>query len=249
MSIARIEELFSEGEAISVKNSRGQMSFWVKKLNAFERDEAIKDARGARAQRMLTFDDDEGEQASIKLQMQEMSKSQLVEDLLHREAASFMLEADAAVRAEKEWQEKLVALDRADLEGSEPSEAQQRTMNKITAEFQSAVLLEQQKRLREKKAEYDAMSVDDLHEAYRAAYREMLGATAFHEEKSTTEIWYALYDVEVELDDNGEPIQDTAKPGARTLKSRDEVNRLPDAVTEAVVRSLSASPNEEQAKN
>lgn len=249
MGLARIEELFSEGTTIVVRGSKGNMPFWVKKLNAFERDEAIKDARGARARRMLAFDRDENEQAAMEVMLSEMSKDELVEDLLQRKAGTFMIEADAAVRAEKEWQERVLALDRSDVEGSKPSESEQRAMDQIATEFQGAVLLEQQSRLRQQKSDYDAMSIDALHKEYRKAWREMQGATAFHEEKTVTEAWYALHYVTVDFDEDDNPIEETAKPGARVLDSRDGVARLPDVVMAEVAKALAGQPSEEQAKN
>lgn len=253
-TFARIQDLFREGTILVLKHESPdgteRIPVYVKKLNALEKDEAIKDARAARARRMLTFDRDEDEQLTLTSMLESIDDTELVEDLLRRKAGELLMKAEDEVRADKSWAERLEAIDRSAIakDGNLPKEEQD-LLSAITKEFSTAVDKAHAKLMRTHKRDLDAMSRSELEKDYRTAWRDMLGATAFYETRRQTELWYALREAEVDLDGDGEPIESTLKVGPRICETRAAVNDLPDHVVTQVLTVLDGEMTSREAGN
>jgi len=248
-TFARIQDLFREGDVLVLEAGDERLPVYVKKLNALERDETIKDARAARARRMLTFDRDEDEQLTITSMLESITDEELVEDLVRRKAGEFLAKAEDEVRADKSWKERLEAIDRSALANDgKLSDQEQRLLNDVTREFQAAIEKAHQKQLRQYMRDLQGTPRADLEKDYREAWREMLGSTAFYETRRQTEIWYALRECEVELVD-GVPDLSTLKVGQRLCDQRADVNDLPDDVIRRVLQVLDGEMTSRDAGN
>lgn len=255
--LRRIQDLFREGD-ITILEPRhpetgevlDRIPVFVKKLSALEKDEAVKDARAARARKMLAFDRDEDEQVTLTSMLGSFSDDDLREDLLRRKAGEFLLKAEDEVRADKSWRERLDAIDRSALgeDGKVPAE-EQALLEELVNEFQQAITKAQSRLMRVHLGELKKEGREELEASYRTAWREMLGSTAFYEARRQTEVWYALRDCQVQLDEDGDPILTTLEVGERICATRAEVNDLPDDVITQVLRVLDGEMTSREAGN
>ncbi len=250
-TLKRIQDLFRRGDVVVLEAENGEtVTVFVNKLNSLERDEAVKDGRQARALRMLSFDRNENEQAQLDVLIADMADEQLIEDLLRRRAGELLLKADDEVRSQPEWKEKIEALDRAQITAEGLASSHERQLiTDLALEYEAAVSALHQKLQRGELRELRATSRAELVKSYRRVWREMLGSTAFVEAKRQSEIWYALRDCEVELDDDNAPILETLKVGARICPERVDVNSLPDEIVARVVAALDGEMSSREAGN
>ena len=143
------------------------------------------------------------------------------------------------LRSEEVWKERLEAIDRAaNLDDRPSSEEEKKLAVDLLLEYQREVEKRQRVALRTEKRDLDDLTRDELEAEYRKSWREMLGATAYHEAKRQTELWLALHDCTVEFDEDGRPVMDTLVVGERLLDERAEVLTLPDEVIVKVVEAL-----------
>jgi len=227
-ALQRIQELFRQGTVVRLGDD---ITLWVKKLNALEKDEAVKDGRQARALRMIAFDRSEDEQAQIGLAVEEMSNDDLQRMLLDRSAGELLLKADEEVRADEKWRERLDAIERSGLmQSTRRSEQEDRTLAELLVEFQEAVNKEHRLLMRQELQDLKKKSREELQSAFRAAWRERLGIDAYHASKEQSEIWMSLYECTVQFDEDGDPDLKTLKVGEQVCADRAEVLTLPDEV-------------------
>jgi len=255
-TFARIQDLFREGQVVVLDHADAdgkiveRIPVYVKKLNALEKDEAIKDARAARARRMLTFDRDEDEQVTLTSMLEGITDDELVSDLMRRKAGEFLAKAEDEIRADKSWKDRLEAIDRAAIASDgRISDEEQKLLNDLAREFQAAIEKAHQKLLRQYSRDLSGTPRAELEKDYRQAWRDMLGATSFYEARRQTEIWYALRECEVQLADDGEPLLSTLKVGPRLCESRADVNDLPDHVIEKVITVLDGEMTSRESGN
>lgn len=255
-TLQRIQDLFRKGDVLVLDGTdpeTGELQkviVYVTKLNALEKDEALKDGRAARARRMLAFDRDEDQQVTLEVLLKDMSDRDIVEDLLHRKAGEYLLKAEEEVRADKKWKERLEAIDRSAIaQDGAVSEQEQQLLVDLTMEFTQAVDKAQQKLLRTEKRDMDATPREELDKVYRVAFREMQGATAFYENRRQSEVWYALRECEVELDADDLPVPGTLKVGGLVCPTRAEVNNLPDEIVSEILRVLDGEMTSREAGN
>lgn len=255
-TLKRIQDLFRKGEVVvltqtdPITGELVKIPVYVAKLNALEKDEALKDGRQARALRMIAFDKDINEQAQMDVMLLDLTDAEIVADLLRRKAGELFLKADDEVRADVKWKERLEAIDRGAIaaEGN-ASQAERDVLAEIALDYEKAVGDLQAKIAREEFRDLTAKPREELNKTYRAAWRDMLGSTSFFEAKRQSEVWYALRECEVTLDADDWPVLDTLRVAGRICATRAEVNNLPDEVVIRVISSLDGEMTSREAGN
>jgi len=246
-TLQRIQRLFQRGEVLRLGDD---VVVWVGKLNAFEKDEALKDARHARALRMVAFDRDEDQQVQVQVVLNESTDRDLQESLLQRKAGELLVRADDEVRADEKWKERLEILDRAPVaDDGRTSEQEQKVLLDLVVEYEKAVSVLHQRFMRDELQDLKKQSRDELEKAYLVAWREMLGNTAFYEAKRQSELWYSLHECTVSFDEDGDPLMETLVVGERLCEGREEVNTLPDEVVVKALRVLDGEMTPREAGN
>lgn len=243
-TLQRVQELFRRGQVVPLGPD---LSVWVQKLNALERDEAIKDARQARALRMIAFDRSEDEQAQITLAVNEMTNDDLQRMLLDRRAGDLLLKADDDVRADEKWRERLEAIERSDA-GGRTSTKEDDTLSELVMEFQTEIAKRHKRLMREELTSLKAKTRKELQDDFRTAWRERIGLDAFHSSKEQTEIWLALRECTVTITDD-EPDLSTLKVGGLLCEDRADVLTLPDEVVDRVRAALAEEMSPREAGN
>lgn len=248
-TLQRIQDLFRRGEVLAFGEGDDAVFVYVAKLNAFEKDESMKDARSARARRMLAFDRDLDERDRVELIPRDLGKDELIVDHLNRRAGELLLKAEDEVRSDTKWVERLLVLDRSELVTDEHTNNEDMAMiTALATEFDQAVQSVQSRMVLEYKSELSEKDEDELVKLWVSAWREMLGSTAFFETRRQSEIWFALRDCVVPIVD-GKPDLEAAIIGNRLIVSRSEVNDLPDAVVVRILQSLDAEMTAQDAGN
>lgn len=255
-TLNRIQHLFRRGDVVVLEAENPEtgevekIPVYVAKLNAFEKDEAIKDGRSARARRIISFDRDEDEQLQITALLSSMTDADITEDLMRRKAGELLSKAEEQVRADPSWRERLEAIDRAAIaEDGATAEPERNLLATLIDEYQQAIEKGHQVLLRQLKRDLDGTPREEREQDYRRLWRDMLGATAFYENRRQTEVWYALRECEVALDPDGEPDLKTLKVGDRICPTRANVNDLPDEIVTKVLRALDGEMTPKDAGN
>lgn len=245
--LRRIQDLFAEGQVVVLEKDENAEPFWITKPTAFERDEAVKDARAARARRGQRFDRDEDEQVIVAAQLDGMSRDELLDTLVGSKANEHYVKALDQIRTDKDWTERIEVIDRTGLEADRDAiEADRETVRTITTEYLAEISRLQQVYDDDHRAELNLLDDDALRTEYRKTWREMTAFQAFMETRRVTELYFALRLCEATRVD-GEWVHEACDHRQRLLESRDEVYDLPDALLIAgreALEAMSMTPRE-----
>lgn len=245
--LRRVQELFTEGQLVVMEAGETAEPFWVTKPTAFERDEAVKDARAARARRALRFDRDENEQATVEAQLVELTREGLLDTLVGAKGNEHYVKALDDIRADKSWAERIEVIERTGLEQDRDATDEDReTVRQVTTEYMAEVTRLQEGHDADYGAELDRLDDDELREQYRKTWRDMTAFEAFLEARRVSELYFALRLCEATRVDD-EWVHDGCDHRQRLLESRDEVYDLPDALLVKVreaMEALSMTPRE-----
>lgn len=239
--VRRIQELFVEGKVINLTAGDEVVRLFVAKPNSFDRDEATKDGRAGKARRVLTFDDDADEQAVLDDLVAETSRESKIRALVQVKDNDFYVRAMDDIRADKKWAERLEALDRAELaddsgtdEDARSRQAEEHeTMRRVNTQYLAAVEAGIAKLREEEQTELEAKSAGDLDKAYRKAYRDQLGNTAFLSERRLSELYFAVRDCQGTEDATKPDGYDHSRCNGHVVRLADhrrEVREFPDVV-------------------
>lgn len=191
--LRRVQELFDAGKHLWVNDPSGEpIHFWVVKPTTFIRDEAIKDARSARARALLAWDANDDEKASALSDVTDLSHEEKAEILARGEESEHIRLAADEIKTEPEWAERLEALRSADLDGATEDELE--AVSAATQEFNLELVKRAQERYDE---EYAALVSEDdeaLTKKLMQRQRDRAGAAAFAEARRVTELWRCLRD-------------------------------------------------------
>lgn len=250
--LRRIQDLFIEGKVVELTGHDGStVQVFVAKPSAFERDEAGADGRSARARAVIAFDRDEDQQIVVDARLAELKQSEKIEQLLGSKSNEFFLKAMDEIRADKAWEERLVALDRGyallDEGPADPEDEDERSRLAAERETLHQLNLEYQERVQELVVSYGKDFGEDLahrgvvDEEYRKAHREMVGTSAFLEARRLTELHFAVRDCEGVRDETKPGGWDHSRCNGHLLKlaeHRHEVRTFPDALLVAAREAL-----------
>jgi hypothetical protein len=234
--LRRIQDLFTRGREVVLDPGGGQdrVTLWVAKPTAFEKDEAAKDGRAARAHRALAFDRDEREQAMVIAHLAEAGVDQVIDEILDTRGNEHFVKALDELRARKDWAERIEVMDREQVLAEDRTAGQEpdvladvlrehaAEIDKLVAGYRSAG--------RAELLELDRAALDD---AYRAMWREQVSFNAFMESRRISEFYYAIRDCAAVADGDGW-CHDACDHRQRLCAERVEVHELPDVVLEAV---------------
>lgn len=248
--LRRIQDLFVEGKIIVLIDKAGDKTpLWVAKPSGFEKDEASKDGRNARAKRALLYDRDPDEQATVDNKLTELTTAEVIEALVSSEGNTFYVKALDSIRADKAWQERIEALDRGDaLLADQPQnsededvrsrlDAERALMRELHVEYTDEIQRLTDSYAQAKRDELGELDIEKLHHAYRAAWREMAATQSFLEERRITELFFAVRDceatedVDVPEDDKGRWNHSQCNSHLATLaEHRHQVHEFPDVL-------------------
>lgn len=248
MAYATIMDLFTEGLVAPLETPSGKIiTIWVNKLSPFEKEDADRLGRGARAKRLLEWDSDEDEQAVFTLETRDQSDDDLVQGLAAQEAAAHFYQAINEIRTDESWKEKLEYLNTAELLEStspEASEEDRALHQKISQEYSDAIEAVQKRLQRDFCADMLAEGREKILEKYHKAWRDAEGMRAFYAERQIAEIFFASRECKAKEKsrDGDEVVWDHSKCNheVRIMSNRGLVRTLPDQVRTAVVAALQA---------
>lgn len=225
--LLRVQNLFARGEILLVADGDEVVTFWVARLNTFEDQEVRKDAQTGRVRAMTAFDADGDEQLKLTDMIAEMTDQDLALALSRDKQFDHLNRARAEVTTNPDWAERLELIETEALDGATSEEIA--AIAQASAEFQAEVL--------KQKAQIDIAFNEDLlasgraslEKEYRKSYRQVIGANAFYEYRSRSEVFRGLRDCSAVLNDDGG--WDHSACGYhqdQVLEDREEVVDLPD---------------------
>jgi len=246
---ATIMDLFTEGTVAPLEAPDGSIkTIWVNKLSAFEKEDADRLGRGARAKRLLEWDADEEEQAVFQLETQDLSDDDLIQGLAAQHTASQFYQAINEIRADEAWKERLEYLNSADIleyTSPEASEEDRTLYEKISGEYSAAIETVQRRLQDEFCADLAAEGREAVLKKYHTAWRDAEGMRAFYAERQIAEIFFAARECKAKAkgeDDDGNTIWDHSRCNheVRLMSNRGQVRTLPDQVRTLVVAAIQA---------
>jgi len=243
----RIQELFDLGEVIEIEDPKGgPITVWVSKLNSFEHEEAMRDARAHRARQVIAFDRDPDQKIALDEVVRSTSDAEIIQVLMYDREMEHLRLARNEVRTDKAWQERLEALDRADLDGA--TDAQAAALEEVSREFDAAVHKIRARLAIEYNDELQGSTREELEKLYVEQFRNMTGVHAFREGMRQTELFFALRDCSAVSDGDGW-VHKGCDHSVRLLDSRADVTSLPDAVLNEAVEVLNRQMSDDEAGN
>lgn len=248
VKLRRITDLFEAGELKVFGEGDGQVAIWVKRLNTFEREEALRDGRLARGLVVESYKSDPEYKATMEGLLLGYAREQIEAQLATRDVQELRGKAVSDMRSEDAWAEKWEIIERGALAEDQP-EAQQKAYQKVVSDFTTEVQVRLDIALNERRAELSGLSLGEVQDKWREFFVDSVAGEAFHKARRKTEVFYALCDVETEVGEGGEVRAVKGGERPRLLQSRDEVESLPDELLFLVVDSLDAQMSEDEAKN
>lgn len=253
--LRRIQDLFVTGKVIELAGEGSEvLRLFVAKPSSFERDEAVKDGRAGRARRVLAFDADEGEQATVSARIVDVGRDGIINALVESKGNDFYTQADEDLRADKAWQDKLLVLQRSeslirDAAGADDLDEDARSrlgdeleqVRQLNLEYLREVEARLDRLAADYRAELQDRQDDWLGKEYRSTWREMAGSQSFMAERRITEFYFAIRDGECKPDDTKPDGYDHAKCNShltRLAEHRHEVYAFPDTLLRAAREAL-----------
>lgn len=251
----RVTALFEVGTEVVLEEDGpdGPVLVWVSKLNPFEQEEARKDGSVGRARAQMVLDDPMSPEMAVFTQALEgRSTSDIIDALVYAKQNEDYVEALDDIKALEDWQDKLAILERGDAQladMSRPMDDDERELQtKLNQEYMAKVQELLTAKQAERRREFEAMSDDEVREAYRKQYRDTTASQGFLTEYKISEMFYSLRDCEATKGVNGR--WDHSRCGnhrERLCDTRADIRLLPagllDLVTEAI-RNLSMTPQD-----
>lgn len=248
MAFATIMDLFTEGTVAPIEAPDGKIvTIWVNKLSPFEKEDADRLGRGARAKRLLEWDDDPEEQAVFTLETKDLSDDDLIQGLAAQEATAHFYQAINEVRTDEAWKERLEYLGSAEMleyTSPEATTEDRELFEKVSREYSEAIEAVQRRIADEFCADLAADGREKVLEKYHKAWRDAEGMRAFYGERQIAEIFFASRECKAKEKsrDGDEVVWDHAKCNheVRIMSNRGQVRSLPDRVRTAVAAALQA---------
>lgn len=229
--LRRVQDLFTRGEILAVeKDGEVVDTFWVAKLNTFDRQEVLKDAQTGRVRAMVTMDRDEDEQLKIAEILEGKTDEDIALDLSRDHQFEHLNKARAEVTTNPDWKERLEILENQELEGA--TEEELAVANQIAQEYQVQVMKEKEAIDIAFHQDLLASGRPALEREYRKSYRAIIGSNAWHEYKLRSEVVYALRDCSATRTEDGWDHSGCGFHAERILDQISELEAMPDHVLE-----------------
>jgi hypothetical protein len=244
---ARMMDLFKEG-AVAAVEVEGVLEpvAWVNKLNAFQKEDVERAARGARAKRILEWERNEDEQAILELDTSEWTDDMMVEAVLQRDSAQHYIEAVQELRTQEEWKDRLDYLGNVDVlgitQGEDVSEEDRALFENVNEEYAKAIQTINERIEAEAKADLVAKGREGIIAEYRKRYRETQGMQAFYAETRIAEVQISARECKGTWNPEMETWDHTrcGNHQVRLFPHRDSVKEIPDTVYFAITAVLEA---------
>ena len=199
--LRRVTDLFTRGAELDLGTDPDgkPILVWISKPNSFERSEARKDGLFGKQRALMALQPDDERALAVRHEASQLSDANLVTALLvPRRMELYMLARDD-VKADAEWNERMNLLERwdaliADDPEHEISEEESKRFEEVSRQYLDAVQAHLEVRIRDVRAEFDAMDREQLLDGYVEAWRQAEALDAFQNESQTTELYYALRD-------------------------------------------------------
>jgi hypothetical protein len=250
LRLHRITELFDNGRELVLSDRDTEpVLVWVAKLNTFQRGDAQRDAAAVRARRMAGLSDTSDEMRAIAVRLATMSRDQKVEFILGPKESQAYLSAHDDVRADPEWKDRILLLERQETiaaDGNEPSTAEVEAIAKVQQEYGEAVDAAAKERMKDFAAELDGVNGQELDDQYLDVARSNLGSNAFFEEFQRCELFYALRDCEAKRRKAG-GFDHSSCTHQRLLPSKAAISELPEDLIDRiknVISDIALTPGE-----
>lgn len=245
--IARIVDLFSEGETIFLgldPETREPITVWVNKLNAFETQEAREDGNTRRSERMHWLgQEDAPERQGFMAEIGPLPMEQLADRYAEAYADETYLDVMNDLEVDPEWRERRERIERlphllADA-GAAEDDPRREELAKEQAAWLEALHEGTLKKAEAKKQEALEMDRDALLAALWERYRQRTTLDVFMQERRTTQLYFALRECDAKDLGTapGEHRWDHADcdHSQRLCQERAAVRRLPDVLIERAI--------------
>ena len=233
----RLTDLFTRGKPVVIGTpGYDAMVVWVTHLNAFERSEVQKDGAAGRAKRLHLMRPEDDEMVIVEQTIIESDRTSLIDQLVRNKANDNYMKALDEIRTDKEWREKIEALERGDQLLKDQGDAVDDQEVTRLAELNSAYL-DELNRIQamfdeETRAETENLTDEEVREAFRDSVRTFMATSAWLEEARISEIYYALR--ECNADPHEPHIHTSCDHSVKLCPTRADVRALPDLVINAV---------------
>lgn len=244
--IRRLTDLWKTGEIVYFGDDENgdPITLWVQKLTSAGRTEAQKDGQFAAAKRRLVLTDDSEDVTLIRAELATAQREQMIEYVISPKMNEAYARAFDDVRSDKEWEEKIVIIERGALteDGEEPTEEEAKELARVQAQYFGAVEQALEQRVRDLKDEYSSYSDEEIRDEYVDAYRENQAMEAFSRAFQKTQLFLCIRDCHAKnVAPKGEaPRWDHERcTHSQLLSSRADVDQLPDELVAAINDKLS----------
>jgi len=236
--LRRAIELFEEGEPLNLA-PEGKEPEWVyvHKPNGFEHEEAIMDGRVARALYLEMYRPGSKERRAVEATGRGLGLDELVEAIILGRGNDLFMKAHDEVRARKDWADRLVLLDRAQVLAPDARPEERAALEEVQVDFYRALGEEQERLICELRRELSQEAKVDrqaVEQTWLEGFIKNQASGEFLTARQQTDIYFAFCAGEVRQKDGKEVVE----KGERMLEDRTQVRTLPDGLLECVVSAL-----------
>lgn len=242
MSLKRVTDLFNTGrELVLDETAEPPMLLFVRKLNPFERGEAQRDGQAGRARALMMLTDDDDQVKHLRKQMAAMSQDELIQRVLNLRDDEFMMAAIADLRADPEWRNEWVLLDRLDAlsrDGAEMSEEEQARYDGLNQRYFKATGELRDQRIEAERHNLHRLPKEDLVDDVIVRFRESKAVPGFLVEYEITSFYFGVRECSAKK--NGEKWDHSGCTHQRVFESRSEVREIDAELYEMIRAAMNA---------
>lgn len=239
--VRRVTDLFVEGKEVVLRgpeDPEGPVVLWVNKLNPFERQEAIRDGQAARSRLILALKEvGSDEQVIFDADLARMSRAAIQDALLGLRAQDFLLGAVRDLRADPEWRERLLIVDRGGQDLPEEGTPEREYQDKVHQEYVEEVRSRATKARDEAESDLRALTDEQVAEKYRDEYLSLKGGEALEREFAKTQLYFAVRRCSA-THDNGRWQHTDCDHTQRWLTDRSQVKSLPGGLIDLLNQAI-----------
>jgi len=245
---SRITDLYTTGTELVLEDGT---VMYLAVMNAFERDEAVRDGQVARSRFVMAMSNsDSDEILRLKATFEESGTAEIVDLLAQVEQGKLFLQVFDEVRNSDEWCERAAVLERAD-EVTEPkSEIEREFIYRTQLEYDEEISTRVEAAMLTEREAIAALSEEELWGGFQGFWLETRGSELGLAEYKLTEIMFAARACDGTVD---EGVWDHTQCGSHVacvFESKAQVRGLPDRLQQIIYEKLGElEVSEREAKN
>jgi hypothetical protein len=187
---ARLTQLFVVGKAVELP---GNDYLWVQALNTYQRQEAMTDARVARARIITALKSDGAQREVIIGRYHEYGREAMIEELCRERSVKKIGEYISDMRADPDWKERMEIVLRTDEKDTAVplTVEEQEYIATVNAEILAEMNKREQDEFEYLQQKFADLDEDEVIDEYCGEWFDGRGSDLAQAEYKLTELWYA----------------------------------------------------------